>query len=237
MKPEPALFSGAFDILQASELRALREAARNRPLHLRLWSDAVVRRATGRPPRFPEAERRYLLEAVRWVSRVTVTDRPDAAPPLPRAAEGEWPDPTADAADSGRPGILVTGCYDWLHSGHVRFFEECAAYGDLTVVVGNDQNVRALKGPDHPLFSEQERRFSAGAIRHVHRALIASGMGWLDAVPEIDRIRPAIYAVNEDGDKPEKRAFCDARGIRYLVLTRRPRPGLPARHSTALRGF
>ena len=23
-----------------------------------------------------------------------------------------------------RPSVIVTGCYDWLHSGHVRFFEE-----------------------------------------------------------------------------------------------------------------
>ena len=44
-------------------------------------------------------------------------------------------------------------------------------------------------------------------------------------------------AVNEDGDKPEKREFCEARGIQYVVLKRTPKEGLPRRQSTDLRGF
>ena len=42
--------------------------------------------------------------------------------------------------------VVVTGCFDWLHSGHIRFFMDAAAYGDLFVVVGSDKNVRLLKG-------------------------------------------------------------------------------------------
>jgi cytidyltransferase-like protein len=235
---KPVFFSGAFDNLQARDLRLLQVLASRGPLRIRLWSDAAVKAATGAPPRFPWEERRYLLEAVRWVHGVEPADEP-AAPPaaVPETVLAELPDPTAGAAPSGRPGVFVTGCYDWLHSGHVRFFEECAGYGELTVAVGNDANIRQLKGEGHPLFPEQMRRYCAGAIRHVHRAVIGSGMGWLDAEAEIRQLRPAIYAVNEDGDKPEKRAFCDRLGIRYLVLKRRPREGLPQRQSTVLRGF
>jgi hypothetical protein len=43
--------------------------------------------------------------------------------------------------------------------------------------------------------------------------------------------------VNEDGDKPEKREFCKAHGIQYVVLKRMPKEGLPIRESTVLRGF
>jgi hypothetical protein len=43
--------------------------------------------------------------------------------------------------------------------------------------------------------------------------------------------------VNEDGDVPEKRAFCKEHGIEYVVLKRIPKAGLPKRQSTALRGF
>ena len=46
------------------------------------------------------------------------------------------------------------------------------------------------------------------SIRYVKQALISTGHGWMDAEPEIERIKPDMYAVNEDGDKPEKRAFC-----------------------------
>ena len=69
------------------------------------------------------------------------------------------------------------------------------------------------------------------------QALIASGAGWMDAEPEILQIQPDIYAVNEDGDKPEKRAFCEKHHLTYRVLTRLPKPGLPRRQSTVLRGF
>ncbi len=141
------------------------------------------------------------------------------------------------APSSGRKRVIVTGCYDTFHSGHVRFFEEVSALGDLYVAIGHDANVRELKGPGHPLFPEAERRFMVGSIRHVTQALVTSGMGWLDAEPEIVRLRPDLYAVNEDGDRPEKRAYCAEHGIDYVVLQRRPKPGLPRRSSTDLRGF
>lgn len=56
----------------------------------------------------------------------------------------------------------------------------------------------------------------------------------MDAQAEIDSIKPDIYVVNEDGDKPEKRQFCDENGLQYEVLKRSPRPGLPPRQSTDL---
>lgn len=149
--------------------------------------------------------------------------------PCPRAGGG--------GVASGRRRVIVTGCYDWFHSGHVRFFEEVSALGDLYVVVGHDANIRLLKGEGHPMFPEEERRYLAACVRYVREALISSGDGWLDAGPEIARIRPHVYAVNEDGDRAEKRAFCEANGIEYVVLKREPAPGLPRRSSTDLRGF
>jgi cytidyltransferase-like protein len=148
-------------------------------------------------------------------------------PPLPAEA----------AAPSGRKKVIVTGCYDWFHSGHVRFFEEASALGDLYVVVGHDANVRLLKGEGHPLFPQDERRYLAQSVRFVKQALISSGQGWMDAEPEIAWLKPDVYAVNEDGDKPEKRAFCAERGLEYVVLRRAPRPGLQRRTSSGLRGF
>lgn len=136
-----------------------------------------------------------------------------------------------------RKKVIVTGCYDWLHTGHIRFFEEVSAYGDLYVAVGNDANVRHLKGEGHPLFSEDLRRYMVGSIRYVTQAVVTKGMGWMDAAPNIEEIQPDIYAVNEDGDKPEKRAFCEEHGLEYLVLRREPAPGLTPRSSTDLRGF
>jgi cytidyltransferase-like protein len=148
-----------------------------------------------------------------------------------------FPEPTPTPSVPGRKKVVVTGSYDWFHSGHVRFLEEASAYGDLYVVVGHDANIRLLKGKGHPLFPQAERRYIVGSIKFVKRALISSGNGWLDADPEIRELKPDIYVVNEDGDKGGKREYCRNLGIEYLVLKREPAPGLLHRSSTDLRGF
>ena len=35
----------------------------------------------------------------------------------------------------------------------------------------------------------------------------------MDAEPEIAWLKPEIYVVNDDGDKPKKRAYCKAHGL------------------------
>ncbi len=140
-------------------------------------------------------------------------------------------------AASDRKRVLVTGCYDWLHSGHIRFFEEVSQLGDLYVIVGHDANIKVLKGDGHPFFPENERRYLVQSVRYVKQALVSTGEGWLDAEPEIRRIKPHIYAVNEDGDRAEKRQYCQSQGIEYRVLRRLPKEGLPPRQSSDLRGF
>jgi len=148
-----------------------------------------------------------------------------------------FPEPSPMPSAPGRKKIVATGCYDWFHSGHVRFTEEAGALGDLYIIVGHDANIRLLKGAGHPLLPEAERRYVVGSIKYVKQALISSGEGWLDADPEIRRLHPDAYVVNEDGDKGGKREYCQQLGIEYIVLKRTPAPGLPKRSSTDLRGF
>jgi cytidyltransferase-like protein len=149
-----------------------------------------------------------------------------------------WPIEKVDstATQSARKKIIVTGCYDWFHSGHVRFFEEVSQLGDLYVAVGHDANIKLLKGDGHPMFPQDERRYMVHSIRFVAGTFITTGRGWMDAEPEIARLKPDIYAVNEDGDVPEKRAFCAQHGLEYVILKRQPKEGLPRRESRVLRG-
>jgi cytidyltransferase-like protein len=147
------------------------------------------------------------------------------------------PPPYGAPVKDGRKRVVATGCYDWLHTGHLRFFEEASEYGELTVVIGSDANVSLLKGAGHPLYGELERRYVVASFKDVARCLVSSGTGWLDAEPEIRALKADRYVVNEDGDKPEKRAFCEANGIEYIVLKRVPKEGLPRRSSTDLRGY
>jgi cytidyltransferase-like protein len=267
--------SASFDDLRSPQVRFLEEAAKLGEVTVQLWSDDAIRAVTGKAPKFPQAERLYLVEAIRYVHDVRIVNgplSPDALPLLGEVRPDIWAVdephdtpakrafceanhlayhvvtsksfagyPKTDLAivppTPGRKKVVVTGCYDWFHSGHVRFFEEVSEYGDLYVIAGNDANVELLKGAGHPLFRQDERRYLCASIRYVHQALITTGSGWLDAEPEIHRIKPDIYAVNEDGDKPEKREFCEKNGIQYLVLKRVPKEGLTRRSSTNLRGF
>lgn len=87
--------------------------------------------------------------------------------------------PEVSLVNSTRKKVIVTGCFDWLHSGHIGFFEEVSELGDLYVVVGHDANARLLKGEGHPLFSQKERRYMVQSIRFVRQALISSGNGWM----------------------------------------------------------
>ena len=273
MKRKQIAVVGEFDNIRSHHLRFLQQASKLGDVAVLLASDSAIQARTGTAPKFPLAERRYFLEAVRYVSRVisieTITHTEVLQIVRERHLEA-WVDEESDenatrrdfcaqrgleykvvssgelkgfpespppSSSSGRKKLIVTGCYDWFHSGHVRFFEEVSSYGDLYVIVGHDANIRLLKGEGHPLLPQDERRYMAGSIRYVTQALVSSGDGWLDADPEIQRLKPDIYAVNEDGDKGGKREYCAQRGIEYLVLRRTPAPGLPKRSSTDLRGF
>jgi cytidyltransferase-like protein len=270
-KQKTVIVSGGFDDLRARDLRFIEEAAKLGAVTVLLWPDAVLKKITGKAPKFPLEERRYFLNAVRYNANVVEAEAGADFNSLPEKIHADvWAETeaTADAAREkfchdkgipyrifkvgelngfpappplptapGRKKVVVTGSYDWFHSGHVRFLEEVSAYGDVYVVVGHDANIRLLKGEGHPLFPQDERRYVVGSIKYVTQALISTGDGWLDADPEIKRLKPDIYAVNEDGDKGGKREYCRKLGIEYLVLKRTPAPGLPKRSSTDLRGF
>jgi cytidyltransferase-like protein len=127
--------------------------------------------------------------------------------------------------------ILVSGCYDLLHGGHIAFFKTASAYGDLYVSIGRDENLLSLKGKK-PVFSEEERLYIVKSIRYVHDAFLASGTGTLDFEPDMKRLKPDIFIVNRDGHTSDKEKLCKKLGIEYLVLERIPEPGLKARSSS-----
>jgi cytidyltransferase-like protein len=112
--------------------------------------------------------------------------------------------------------VMVSGCFDLIHGGHIVFFKTAAAYGKLYVVLGQDRNLLELKGKA-PYFTQEERRYTVGAIQYVQEAMIATGRGILDFEPELRRLRPDIFIVNEDGDTTEKARLCRELGVEYIV--------------------
>lgn len=127
--------------------------------------------------------------------------------------------------------VLVSGCYDLLHGGHIAFFKTAASYGNLYVSVGRDENLLLLKGIK-PVFSEDERLYIVQSVKYVHDAFLGSGSGVLDFEPDMARLKPDIFIVNHDGHSIGKENLCKKLGVKYLVLERIPESGLPARSSS-----
>ncbi|MBI1374563.1 MAG: adenylyltransferase/cytidyltransferase family protein [Phycisphaera sp.] len=130
--------------------------------------------------------------------------------------------------------VMVSGCFDLFHAGHVEFLRRAAEFGRLYVCLGSDETIRSLKGR-YPVCNERQRAEVVGAIRWVHDVCIGSGSGWLDFEPEMKANRPDVFVVNDDGDRAEKRRFCESLGVAYEVLRRTPRKGIDAISSSAIR--
>ena len=133
-----------------------------------------------------------------------------------------------------RKKVLVTGCFDLLHSGHIAFFEEASRYGNIYVGIGSDRNIFQLKGRK-TVYPENERLYMIKSLRLVKDAWINSGMGVLDFLEEINKLKPDIFFVNEDGHFLQKENLCRQLNIQYIISRRIPVEGLPQRSTTDLR--
>ncbi len=58
----------------------------------------------------------------------------------------------------GKRVVFTNGCFDILHSGHIKYLSEAAALGDKFVIgLNSDSSVSRLKGNDRPVKSEECR--------------------------------------------------------------------------------
>ncbi|MEK6832872.1 MAG: adenylyltransferase/cytidyltransferase family protein [Nanoarchaeota archaeon] len=133
------------------------------------------------------------------------------------------------------PKVLVSGCFDFTHSGHIAFLEQASSYGDLYVALGSDKTIHDLKGRP-PVYTQDERLYIIQSIKFVKEAYISPGNGFLDFKPLLQTIKPDILIVNKEGNYPEKKKLCEENKIKYIVLDRMPKSHLPIRSSTSIRG-
>ena len=80
--------------------------------------------------------------------------------------------------------VVVTGVFDVLHIGHLRFLEAARARGDALVVgIESDERVRRWKGSRRPIQSEGDRLALVGALRVVDQTFLITG----------ERVDPEYY--------------------------------------------
>jgi D-glycero-beta-D-manno-heptose 1-phosphate adenylyltransferase len=86
--------------------------------------------------------------------------------------------------------VFTNGCFDILHPGHTRCLVEARKLGDcLLVAVNSDRSVRALKGPERPIFSEDERAEILAALAAVDYVTVFDDLTPLSL---ITRIQPHV---------------------------------------------
>ncbi len=74
---------------------------------------------------------------------------------------------------SGKQLVFTNGCFDLLHSGHVRYLKHARSLGDaLVVALNSDASVRALKGPGRPILDENERAEVMAALEAVDYVIV-----------------------------------------------------------------
>lgn len=88
--------------------------------------------------------------------------------------------------------VLVSGCFDLLHAGHIQHLEEAAKLGDiLFVAVNSDASVRRLKGAGRPIVSEQNRLSLLSALNCVTHVVL-----FTEDSPQqlLQQLQPEIFA-------------------------------------------
>ena len=132
--------------------------------------------------------------------------------------------PTEPAQD-GSGLVVVTGVFDLLHIGHLRFLEAARALGDtLAVGVEDDERVRRWKGAGRPIQAQEDRCALLAALRVVDRVFVIAGER-VDPEYYVELLRPLdvrYLAVTADDPFLEaKRAALQKIGIELRVVTPR----------------
>ena len=115
--------------------------------------------------------------------------------------------------------ILVNGCWDPFHYGHLLHLQEAKKMGTF-LIVSVTRNEHVNKGPKRPVFDELERMAVITALRCVNGAILS-----IDALDALKKVKPNVFV---KGDEYEGRIgaevldYCKENGIR-IEYTREKR--------------
>src|SRR3990172_2057212 len=90
--------------------------------------------------------------------------------------------------------VLVHGCFDLFHYGHLIFLNKCRELGDkLIVTITADEFIN--KGTGRPLFTAIQRKLILESLRIVDQVEIIDDS---TAIPAILAYQPDIYCKGQD---------------------------------------
>jgi rfaE bifunctional protein nucleotidyltransferase chain/domain len=117
---------------------------------------------------------------------------------------------------NGRCVVFTNGCFDILHPGHIRSFEQARELGDVLIVgLNSDASVRQLKGEGRPVLPENERAEILAALESVDAVVIFDELTPREVIA---RLLPDVLLKGGDwaGDKIVGREEVEAAGGRVV---------------------
>ncbi|MEA2020356.1 MAG: adenylyltransferase/cytidyltransferase family protein [Patescibacteria group bacterium] len=97
----------------------------------------------------------------------------------------------------GKTISFVSGSYDLVHVGHVRFIEKAKSWGDLLVVgIPSDQAIRKLKGASRPVVGESSR---AELLRFFRAVDYITIFPQTTVEKTLELLKPDIFQTVEEG--------------------------------------
>jgi rfaE bifunctional protein nucleotidyltransferase chain/domain len=96
----------------------------------------------------------------------------------------------------GKTIVFTNGCFDIIHTGHVRYLAAARRLGDLLVVgLNGDESVRELKGEGRPVNSQEDRAEVMAALEAVDYVIVFTEKRVDNLLREV---RPHVYAKGGD---------------------------------------
>lgn len=95
--------------------------------------------------------------------------------------------------------VLVGGCFDLLHLGHITLLEEAKKQGDILIVLlESDKRIGELKGSNRPLHTQSQRAQMLSNLKSVdYIILLPDKMIDQDYDMVVKQLQPAIIASTE----------------------------------------
>lgn len=115
--------------------------------------------------------------------------------------------------------VLVGGCFDILHYGHIHFLKKAKSLGDyLVVALESDKNIKKLKGASRPIHDQNKRREILESLSFVDEVItLKDEMNDADYLELVNQIRPQIIAVTA-GDPILEKKQAHARTVLAQVV-------------------
>ena len=112
---------------------------------------------------------------------------------------------------SGQKRVLVGGCFDIIHLGHVTFLNKAKEMGDeLWIILESDVTVKKLKGEKRPINSQEDRAELLTNLRAVDYVVMLPEMSTGEDYDQVlDCVKPDIIVITE-GDRLEERKTLQA---------------------------